>query len=841
MNWTIKNKLSAAFGAVSFLVLVAGVIGIAMINSIANSTRVVIDEKLPQTTVSLQAITLLQESLLQAQSYLDQHDPESLKKISKGFHESLDDFNMMVSMLRFGTESEEFKSSAAGGMYIKDEMDLIVPQPDLEMLEVAEKVAVEFERFVAASDQLIETHQKKAVYEFVHQGSLYDIKGFLYFIFNERSQWNNSLEEAAKFGIEFNGVSEEAKGEFGIWYSNFKTSDKKLGKLLKEYNKLNTKVHGEARKINALAANKKPTYFKRIKARLLNKISKQLVKIQKYVVPLLNELDLQEKESVQNLESSKETLTGLLDQLRDTINRQVDSAKNETANVESFSLGLLVAVMIVALAIAIVLGLLITKNIAGPVNVLAKMIHDLRETGDFSMRATVASRDETGQMMNEVNKLMDDLQATIGEANSVVSDIANGEYSSRIQTDCKGDLATLKQAVNHSAGSVQSTMGMLNDVMRAIIDGNFSYRLDNSKMKGEFGDTLTETMETMERVITDINQVMLAVSQANFNERVTAEASGDLDILKQNINTSMDTLSVAIDEVVEVSNLIGDGNLSRSITKNYSGSIGLLKDGVNNIQKNLSSIVSQVNTISQSVLHGSNEISSGVDDLANRTSQQAASLEQTAATVEEFSSSIADTAINAGKASELSNECLDRAIQGSKVVEDTASKMQDISKSSVDILEIITLIDEIAFQTNLLALNASVEAARAGEHGRGFSVVAGEVRILAQRTAGAAGDIKNMIETSVSSIQDGTSMVSQSGDALVAIQDSVKKVNDLAKEIATATQEQSLGIQQVKHSVTDIDVSTQQNASLVQESAAASAELSGQADEMSKMVGIFKL
>jgi methyl-accepting chemotaxis protein len=253
-------------------------------------------------------------------------------------------------------------------------------------------------------------------------------------------------------------------------------------------------------------------------------------------------------------------------------------------------------------------------------------------------------------------------------------------------------------------------------------------------------------------------------------------------------------------------------------------------DTVNNILKATDSIKESVD-----------EIAHGNMDLSNRTEEQASSLEETASAMEEITSTVKQNAANARQASELAVSASAVAEEGGHVVEKVVQTMDSINASSKKIVEIISVIDGIAFQTNILALNAAVEAARAGEQGRGFAVVASEVRSLAQRTAAAAKEIKSLIDGSVQEVRTGSDLVGQAGQTMSEVVDSIRKVSDMIKEIAVASHEQSEGIDQVNLAITQMDEVTQQNAALVEEAAAASKSMQQQGDNLVKVVGVFKL
>jgi methyl-accepting chemotaxis protein len=280
-----------------------------------------------------------------------------------------------------------------------------------------------------------------------------------------------------------------------------------------------------------------------------------------------------------------------------------------------------------------------------------------------------------------------------------------------------------------------------------------------------------------------------------------------------------------------------DGDLSgRLDTRGGTGDLQKLGNAINSLLETVSDIVSNVKHAATEVLRGAEEISQGNANLSQRTEEQSSSLEETASSMEEMTSTVKQNADNAGQANQLATAARDQAEKGGAVVSSAVKAMGDINESSKKISDIISVIDEIAFQTNLLALNAAVEAARAGEQGRGFAVVATEVRSLAGRSATAAKEIKDLIQDSVRKVQDGSLLVTQSGQTLEQIVLSVKKVSDIVAEIAAASREQSSGIEQVNKAVMQMDEMTQQNAALVEQATAASQSMADQARDLTKMM-----
>jgi methyl-accepting chemotaxis protein/aerotaxis receptor len=294
-------------------------------------------------------------------------------------------------------------------------------------------------------------------------------------------------------------------------------------------------------------------------------------------------------------------------------------------------------------------------------------------------------------------------------------------------------------------------------------------------------------------------------------------------------------------EVEDVAMAVSSGDLTRSITVRSEDEIGRVLQAVKNVNGNLRGIVSDVRGGVGNIATSAQEVAAGSNDLAQRTQEAASALEETASSMEEMTSTTKQSADNARQANQLATGARDQATSGGEVVNKAVAAMSEINASSRKIADIIGVIDEIAFQTNLLALNAAVEAARAGEQGRGFAVVASEVRNLAQRSAGAAKEIKGLISDSVEKVKTGSQYVDESGKTLGEIVGSVKKVTDIVAEIAAASQEQSSGIDQVNKAVMQMDEMTQQNAALVEESSAASRSMEEQAKALDVMMNFFRL
>ncbi|MDD3764656.1 MAG: methyl-accepting chemotaxis protein [Nevskiales bacterium] len=377
--------------------------------------------------------------------------------------------------------------------------------------------------------------------------------------------------------------------------------------------------------------------------------------------------------------------------------------------------------------------------------------------------------------------------------------------------------------------------------------GPRTFALIAAPIFNEQGERLGSVVEWADRtaevaVEAEVGGIVQAAADGDFTQRITMEGKeGFFEQLAVNINKLLETSEVGLNEIARVLAALAKGDLTQHVSGEFKGTFGKLRDDANGTVEQLKSIVGQIKQATDTINTAAREIASGNTDLASRTEQQAASLEETASSMEELTSTVKQNAENAKQANQLAIGAADVAGKGGSVVSEVVDTMEAITESSKKIVDIISVIDGIAFQTNILALNAAVEAARAGEQGRGFAVVASEVRSLAQRSAAAAKEIKTLIGDSVEKVENGSKLVEQAGDTMNEIVTSVKRVTDIMAEITAASQEQSQGIEQVNQAITSMDEVTQQNAALVEEASAAARSLEEQAGGLSESVSVFRL
>jgi len=373
------------------------------------------------------------------------------------------------------------------------------------------------------------------------------------------------------------------------------------------------------------------------------------------------------------------------------------------------------------------------------------------------------------------------------------------------------------------------------------------FRLTASPIVSKEGERLGTVVEWLDRTIEvqteqEISRIVTAAAAGDFSQRADTEGKqGFFLMLANNLNSLIETSDRGLQDVARVLMALADGDLTTRIYNDYEGTFNDLKNYSNQTAEKLSFMIQDIQRAADTINTASAEIAQGNADLSSRTEEQASSLEETSASMEELTGTVKLNADNASQANALASKASEVAVDGGELIQQVVQTMASINESARKIADIIGVIDGIAFQTNILALNAAVEAARAGEQGRGFAVVASEVRSLAQRSANAAKDIKALISDSVSKIESGNSLVGKSGDTMKEIVIAIKRVNDIMAEIASASNEQAIGIDEISKAVVQMDEMTQQNAALVEEAAAAAESMQSQAQQLSDSVASFRV
>ncbi|WP_407468378.1 methyl-accepting chemotaxis protein [Xanthomonas campestris pv. raphani] len=481
----------------------------------------------------------------------------------------------------------------------------------------------------------------------------------------------------------------------------------------------------------------------------------------------------------------------------------------------------------------------LTRNVRRAASVAAQIAR-----GQLDEHIVPPSQDETGQLLDNMRKMQEQLQRVLAAQSEMAQRHDAGQISYRMDAESfPGDYGTMVRDTNALVGSHIAVKMQLAQIMSRYAIGDLSQ--DMQRLPGEKA-VLTDTMDTVKANLSAMNTEikLLAQAAANGDFSVRGDAQRfqyDFRAMVESLNTLMATADGNLSALSKVLQAIAAGDLTTRMQGEFHGVFARMRDDANATVSQLADIVGRIQRSTDTINDAASEIASGNQDLSQRTEQQAANLEETAASMEELTSTVRNNADHARHANQLVLGAAQVASQGGEVVSQVVGTMAGIQAASKKIADIISVIDGIAFQTNILALNAAVEAARAGEQGRGFAVVASEVRTLAQRSAGAAKEIKQLIEDSVQRVEHGNQLVGQAGQTMQEIVSSVQRVTDIMGEISAASQQQSQGIEQVGQTITQMDQATQQNAALVEEATAAARAMEEQAQQLRDAVSVFRL
>jgi len=509
----------------------------------------------------------------------------------------------------------------------------------------------------------------------------------------------------------------------------------------------------------------------------------------------------------------------------------------------SNALVVIIATIIAGVLFSIILSSVILRVISSSIGQAVNIANGIA-AGRFDQRIEATSRNEINVLLQAMRKMTEVLTGFASAQRQMKRQHDAGTISYRIPTEqfpgSYGEIATMTNDL--VAGHIAVKMRVVETIAR-YAQGDLSVDMD--KLPGEkakITETMNKVKANLQGISSEINYLAEGVAAGDFSRRGKADNyQHEFRKMVDGLNQLMLVCEGALKDTIRVLHALAHGDLTQTIVNDYQGMFGQLKNDSNITVTQLSGIILQIKEAAGLISAASKEIADGNVDLSQRTEEQAANLEETAASMEQLTSTVKQNADNARQANQLASSASEVAVKGGEVVSQVVDTMSAINESSKKVVDIISVIDGIAFQTNILALNAAVEAARAGEQGRGFAVVATEVRTLAQRSAAAAKEIKELIGNSVHKVEDGTQLVDEAGKTMQEVVLSVKRVTDIMGEISAASQEQSLGIEQVNQAVTQMDEITQQNAALVEQAAAASESMREQAEHLAQAVATFKL
>lgn len=476
------------------------------------------------------------------------------------------------------------------------------------------------------------------------------------------------------------------------------------------------------------------------------------------------------------------------------------------------------AVLLATLITSLTLLLLVWTLLIRPTSRMEKEILESVDSSDLFKRVEVVGNNEIAQLGRAYNKQIGIIQHVINDVTSALRNIVAGDLDKEVKSNYRSDFGIVTDKLNQTYSGLRDTFNSINAVLGDLSKGELNNEHENH-LSGEYYEILESaknTMKDLALVFKDISDVVQVAARGNFDERIEIDSTGEFKVLIDAINESMINLSSSFDEIVNASQRMADGDFTQTIDKTYEYKIEEAKSAINTAMVDLSGVIRNVKEVAGQVRNSVQTVSEGTESLNNRTQEQAASLEQTSASMEETASQVEHNLNLAHNAVQASNEQTANLTDANEAMKQTQASMAGIKEASEQITNIISLIDSIAFQTNLLALNAAVEAARAGEHGRGFAVVAGEVRSLAGKSADAAKDIGGLISKTSEAIDGGVEKVEQVHKALDQINQGTAQVRETISQIEISSQEQAEGVKEVNRAITLIDSVTQENAALVE-------------------------
>jgi methyl-accepting chemotaxis protein len=546
------------------------------------------------------------------------------------------------------------------------------------------------------------------------------------------------------------------------------------------------------------------------------------------------------QEAVQLLTDSRNAFGALTEALKKDIEHNRDGAANEArmaAETYTASRTIVIAMLLASVVLGVLMALGVGRAIGQPLGEIIDIFKRIA-SGKLDNTIEATRQDELGVLLMNLDEMQAQMRKLLAQSQGQLAAI--NRVQAVIEFDLKGTIESANDNFLNVMGyRLEEIKGQHHSMfVEPAHRSTDEYRRFWEKLaRGDYESA------QYKRIGKGGKEVWI---QGSYNPILDATGKPYKVVKYASDVTAQVKLSQQMEESVAQTQQIikgaTEGDLAKRLdVRGKGGSLAKLAEAINSLLESVSDIVSNVKHSAAEVLRGAEEISQGNANLSQRTEEQSSSLEETASSMEEMTSTVKQNADNAGQANQLATAARDQAEKGGAVVGNAVKAMADINDSSKKISDIISVIDEIAFQTNLLALNAAVEAARAGEQGRGFAVVATEVRSLAGRSATAAKEIKELIQDSVRKVEDGSLLVTQSGQTLEQIVLSVKKVSDIVAEIAAASREQSSGIEQVNKAVMQMDEMTQHNAALVEQATAASQSMADQARDLTKMMERFQV